>query len=80
MLPAMSVSDWFRRLFASRSELAEEAAAEREDFGKPDEAEADLERAEYTPRLFGGGFAGSEAAEAAEAELESEAAPPDLAP
>ncbi len=75
----MSISDWFRRLRSRPSEAAEAAADMHEEYGTPDEGEADVERMVET----GGGtgsFASSEGAEAGEAELESEEAPPDPNP
>ncbi len=67
----MSIGDWFRRLFPSPTESAEEEAALHEEYGVPDAGEADVSRMQY--RLGGGpvpGIASSDAAEVAEAELE----------
>jgi hypothetical protein len=74
MLPPMSIGDWFRRLLSGPSE----AADMHEEYGTPDEGKADVERLAETGG--GGSFATTEGAEAAEAELESEEAPPDPAP
>jgi hypothetical protein len=78
---AMSLSDWFRRMFSSHSETDEEAAAMHEEYGAQDEGEADVRRMETTA---GGavmpGIYGSAGAEAAEAEIESEEGPRDPAP
>jgi len=70
----MSLGDWFKRLFSSSTGPAE-----------PDEAEAEVdaaaEGAVTTAGGMGPGMPGTPAAaEAAEAELESEEAPPDRAP
>jgi hypothetical protein len=77
----MSIGDWFRRLFSSGGETSEEETALHEEYGTPDEAESDLHGME---ELSGGavmpGRAASEGAEAAEADLASEEAPPDPNP
>jgi hypothetical protein len=83
----MSIGDWFRKLFAGPTHIGdgsnEDAAALHEEYGTPGEGEADLRHMEETGG--GGGLAGlrfgaNEAAEAAEEDLETEEAPPDLAP
>jgi hypothetical protein len=85
MLQAMSLRDWFRRLFSSsRTDAspapAEEDAAQSEPYVAP-EGEADLERME---KLSGGavmpGLAAGEGAAAAEAQIESQEGPPDRNP
>lgn len=79
----MSISDWFRNLFSSSSEGAEEDAALREEGLGSDEGEADLK---YMEETGGGGgttpirYGAVESAEAAEDDLESEEAPPDPDP
>jgi hypothetical protein len=77
----VSLADWFRRLFPSPTESAEDAAALEEDFGAPDEGKADEEWLEY--RSGGGpvpGLATSDAADVAEAELDELEPPPDPDP
>lgn len=64
--------DWVRRLFSSSG--TDDEAAEREEYGLPDRGESELERDRLGP------FAGSEGAEAAEAELDEFKPPPDPAP
>lgn len=82
MLPAVSFFERLRNMLSGPAHVDDggepEAAADlQEELGTPDAGEADLERMENLPGRLVGGIAGSEAAEAAEAELESEAAPPD---
>jgi hypothetical protein len=83
-LPTMSLGDWFRRLFSSApaAEADEDAAALREEYGEPgpDAGEADLKRMEVARGGPMPNVAAAEGAEAAEAEIESEEAPPDLDP
>jgi hypothetical protein len=84
MLPAMGFLDRLRNMLSGpprvQGDAAEEAAL-HEEFGTPDEAAADVRRVEGSPGVGGGlhnaGFAASQAAEAAEADLETEEAPPD---
>jgi hypothetical protein len=69
----MSLSDWFRRLFSSGSEPA------------ADDAEADARQFAAAEETSAGGIAPGlpgtpAAAEAADAEIASEEAPPDPAP
>ncbi len=68
----MGLGNRLRRLFSSSR--ADDEAAEREEYGLPDRGEAGLERDGL------GSFAGSEATEAAEEELDEFKAPPDPAP
>jgi hypothetical protein len=77
----MSVGSWFKRLFSTPSETAEDDAAEREDYGAPDSGESALEQPGHS-RGVGGlpGIAGLEGAAAAEEDLESFEPPPDPAP
>jgi len=44
---AMGLGDWFRRLFSSPEESAEESAALREDYGVPGPGEADFEKEQH---------------------------------
>ena len=77
----MSLGDWFRRLFSSASESAEEDAAKSEGYGAPDPGEEALEEPGHS--RAGGvlpGIAGIEGAEAAEDDLKSFEPPPDPAP
>jgi hypothetical protein len=82
---AMSFLDRLRNMLAGPPRVQggddEGAAALREEYGTPDEGAADIRRMETTA---GGapmpGFAASEAAETAEADLETEEAPPDPDP
>jgi hypothetical protein len=82
MLQAVSLGDWFRRLFSSPAESAEEDAALHEEYGATEEDAPDVPPGQ--PTIGGGlgpGVPGLPAAgEAAEAEIESEEAPPDQAP
>ncbi len=92
--PRVSLFDRLRNLLSGPPRVAdggdpEAAAALHEEYGTPDAGEADLERMAETgggPTYAAGGYArdagfgASEAAEAAEDDLESEAAPPDPAP
>lgn len=66
----MRLGDWFRRLFSPR----DDEAAEHDEYGLPDPGEAGVEH----DRLSS--FADYEAAEAAEAEIDSLKAPRDPAP
>ena len=78
---ALCPMNWFRRLFSSHTESAEENAVLHEEYGTEDAAQADVER--FETATGGGPVAGpatSGAAQAADAELESEEAPPDLDP
>jgi hypothetical protein len=68
----VGLGNWIRRLFSSGR--ADDEAAEREEYGLPDRGELELER----DRL--GSFAGAEAAQAADEELDEFKAPPDPAP
>ena len=79
MLSVMSLGDWFKRLFSSPTE------AEEKDEAEADEAEAEVDLAaegwDTTAGGMGPGMPGTPAAaEAAEAEIESEEAPRDRAP
>ena len=68
----MSFMDKLRSLFSSQS--GEEAAAEHEEYGLPDEGEAEL-------RTAGGpGYAGMETERLAEDDLAELKPPPDLDP
>jgi hypothetical protein len=71
-MPSVRFGDWVRRLFSSSE--ADEEAAERGEYGLPDRGELGLERERLGP------LATSEAAEAAEAELDELKAPRDPAP
>ena len=64
--------DWIRRVFSSSE--GEEEAAEHEEYGVPDRVDRETE----IGRL--GSFAGAEATEAAEDELDEFKAPRDPAP
>jgi hypothetical protein len=84
MLPGVSFLDRLRNLLAGPPRIqggAADEAALQEEFGTPDEGAADVRRVEGSPGAGGGlhnvGFGASEAAEAAEADLETEEAPPD---
>ncbi len=68
----VGVGNWVRRLFSSSR--ADDEAAEREEYGPSDRGEVERERARF------GSFAGAEAAEAAEEELDEFKAPRDPAP
>jgi hypothetical protein len=68
----MGFGDWIRRIFSAND--AEEEAAEREEYGLPDRVDRETQRG----RL--GSFAGAEAAEAADQELDDLKAPRDPAP
>ena len=68
----MGFGDWIRKLFSSNE--AEEEAAEREEYGAPDRVDRETQRG----RL--GSFAGAEASEAADDELDELKAPRDPAP
>ena len=75
MTPKMlnvGIGTWIRRLFSSSG--TDDEAAEREEYSVPDRGEVELERDKAGP------FAVSEAAEAAEAELDQFKAPRDPAP
>jgi hypothetical protein len=81
---AVSFLDRLRKMLAGPPHVqagAAEESALHEEFGGIDEGEKDLRRAEQTS---GGavmpGYAAAEAAEAAEADLTSEEAPPDPEP
>jgi hypothetical protein len=76
----MGLGDWFRRIFSSPTETAEEEAVRREEFGEQDEAPLD-------PRLTaprGGavmpGMPPSQPGEIVEAEQEELDPPADSAP
>jgi hypothetical protein len=80
----VSVSNWFKRLFSTHSETDEEHDALREEgLGNTDVGGTDVK---YMEETGGGGgdsgirYGGMEAADAAEADLETEQAPPDLDP
>lgn len=81
----MSIGDFFRKVFGGPTRIGdgsgEEAVALQEDYGAPNEGEAELKR---TEELSGGavmpGWAASEGAAAAEEDLASEEAPPDPDP
>jgi hypothetical protein len=84
----MPYRDWFRNVFSARpvadegsDEIPNEAVVAEEGAAAPDEGADDVKRMET---MAGGaavpGIAGSAAAEAAEAQLASEAAPPDPTP
>jgi hypothetical protein len=66
------MANWLRRLFSSTS--PEEEAAEREEYGLPDRGDVERRRAGF------GSFAGAEASEAAEDELDEFKPPRDPAP
>ncbi len=68
----MGFGDWIRKLFSSND--AEEEAAQREEYGTPDRVDRETQRG----RL--GSFAGAEASEAADDELDELKAPRDQAP
>jgi hypothetical protein len=89
-LPLMHIRDLFRNVFSARpvtaagEELTEPGAAraaEESTLPSPDDGAADIKRMEKT---VGGaaapGIASSAAAEAAEAQIESQEAPPEQAP
>ena len=65
----VGIGNWIRRLWSSNG--AENEAAEREEYDVPDRGELELERDKAGP------FAESEAAEAAEADLDQFKAPRD---
>ncbi len=85
----MSLFDRLRNMLSGPPHVADggdsEAAADlHEEYGTPDAGEADVERMAETGGggggyVRGGGFGASEAAEAADGELDS-GAPPDPAP
>jgi hypothetical protein len=68
----MGVGDWIRRIFSS--DKGEEEAAEREEYGLTEHEDRETQRG----RL--GSFAGAEASEAADDELDEFKAPRDPAP
>jgi hypothetical protein len=68
----VGIGNWIRRLLSSSG--TDNEAAEREEYDLPDRGELELERDKA------GSFAVSEAAEAAEAELDQFKAPRDPAP
>ena len=91
----MSVRSWFRNLFATPARTDDGGDPETdadlaEELGAPDEGREDIERMAGTgggpgvvpggTYIPGGRFAATEAAETAEADLESEEAPPDHGP
>jgi hypothetical protein len=78
-LRAMSLGDWFKRLFSS--ETAEDHADLHEEYGEPDPGEEALEQPGHS-RAVGGlpSIAGQEGTEAAEADLAEFEPPPDPAP
>jgi hypothetical protein len=69
---SVGVGTWIRRLFSSSG--SDDEAAQREEYGRPDRGELELERDRS------GTFADGEAAEAAEAALDEFKAPRDPAP
>jgi hypothetical protein len=69
---SVGVGNWIRSLFSSNR--GEEEAAEREEYGLPNRPDRESERG----RL--GSFAGAEASEAADDELDELKAPRDPAP
>lgn len=71
-MPNVGIGNWIRRLFSSSG--TDNEAAEREEYAVPDRGEVELERDKAGP------FADSEAAQAAEAELDEFKAPRDPAP
>jgi hypothetical protein len=85
---AMGLLERIRNMLAGPSHIEDadegDAAALHEEFGAPDEGDADVKRMAGTGG--GGGYdrgepyAASEGAEAAEADLETEEAPPDPDP
>jgi len=81
-LAAMSLSDWWRRIFSSPGETAEEEAAFRTEYGGVDEGKADLDKLARSGGMLPGiaGIEAAGAAKAAEAELEELEPPPDPAP
>ena len=68
----VGIGNWIRGLFSSRG--PDDEAAEREEYGVSDRGELELERDKAGP------FAVSEAAEAAESELDKFEAPRDPSP
>jgi hypothetical protein len=68
----VAIGNWIRRLISSSG--TDNEAAEREEYDVPDRGVVELERDKAGP------FADSEAAEAAEAELDQFKAPRDPAP
>lgn len=76
----MGVGDWIRRIFSS--DEGEDQAAEREEYGPAEREEYNLTEDEdrETQRGRLGSFAGSEASEAADDELDEFKAPRDPAP
>jgi hypothetical protein len=68
----VGLGDWIRKLFSSNE--GEEEAAQQEEYGTPDRIDRETQRG----RL--GSFAGAEASEAADDELDELKAPPDPAP
>ena len=76
----MSLGDWFKRFFSS-PEAAEDAADLHEEYGAPDEGEAELEEPGQSSGGAGvPGLASLEGAEIAEADLEELEPPADPAP
>jgi hypothetical protein len=67
----MGIGNWIRGLFSSSG--TDDEAAEREEYGVSDRGELEVERDKAAP------FAGSETAEAAEAELDQFKGPRDPA-
>jgi hypothetical protein len=82
MLSAMSLGDWFRRLFSpsGSSSSPEDEAAEREEYGNAYPGTGSQDSSGSVVAGGAGGFAGLEDAQAAEAEEEEFEAPPDPAP
>ncbi len=70
-MPNMGIGNWIRGLFSSSG--PDDEAAEREEYGVSDRGELEVERDKAAP------FAGSETAEAAEAELDQLKSPRDPA-
>jgi len=84
MLSAMSFLDRLRNLLAGPARVqgdSADAAALHEELGTPDAGAADVRRVETATGGYAvPGLADSEAAEAAEADLGTEEAPPDPEP
>ena len=80
----MSLLDRIRALVSGPPHLGgvgrDDEEAEREEYELPDRGEEELRNVDETGGLRGGGFAGGEAAEAAEEDLETFRPPPDPAP
>ena len=74
----MSIGTWLRNLF--RSEDREAEAVEREEYGRADRGEAELERDTAGGLGAASGLAGDEAADVAEADVGELKPPRDPAP